>query len=235
MTLQRGLGIAAEDRQHERGVEALAVDASTGPRHCCRGSAVAPSLRVGGRVASTGPRHCCRGSSSSGRTARTPVPALQRGLGIAAEDRACGRARASWCRRFNGASALLPRIGVYAARSKVVGEIASTGPRHCCRGSRSTARSATTRRRMLQRGLGIAAEDRPMLDRLVVRVVGASTGPRHCCRGSAHARSALRRARRASTGPRHCCRGSERGGQSRADRRGVASTGPRHCCRGSDP
>ncbi len=61
--LQRGLGIAAEDRR------------------------VPLDLRRELVVASTGPRHRCRGSVAVEYDTTAPQDKLQRGLGIAAEDR----------------------------------------------------------------------------------------------------------------------------------------------------
>ncbi len=181
---------------------------------------------------------------------------LQRGLGIAAEDRA-------------EAGLPSPPVGV-----------ASTGPRHRCRGSACTIWIPSATFSQLQRGLGIAAEDRRAVHASVAhgsalqrglgiaaedRAVGphrrelagrASTGPRHRCRGSSEGRSPTgsrpacfngasaslpriglgrldhRGERRASTGPRHRCRGSDPEQRLDAPEQ-VASTGPRHRCRGS--
>ncbi len=182
--LQRGLGIAAEDRDGDVIGAAHVISASTGPRHRCRGSIIMSNGNVWGPYASTGPRHRCRGSRSS----------------------SC--AISSSTRRFNGASASLPRIGRGCRRRARALPRASTGPRHRCRGSHRSCRSAKHPRScfngasaslprivpdalrvlphvfVLQRGLGIAAEDRELRGggRDVAEV--ASTGPRHRCRGS---------------------------------------------------
>ncbi len=134
--LQRGLGIAAEDRPSEPPWEAQPTAASTGPRHRCRGSRPQGAHAHGIHEASTGPRHRCRGSPTRSRAARS---------------RRSG---------FNGASASLPRIA--AASEAALGSVtvASTGPRHRCRGSSPICPSTTSTTRWLQRGLGIAAEDR---------------------------------------------------------------------------
>ncbi len=84
--------------------------------------------------ASTGPRHRCRGSALDVAKQHW-AQRLQRGLGIAAEDRALSQ---RW-QRCSGP--------------------ASTGPRHRCRGS-AAVESDLALSDELQRGLGIAAEDR---------------------------------------------------------------------------
>ncbi len=119
----------------------MLVDASTGPRHRCRGSA---DERHRPRLVG----HCFNGASASlPRIGRLPMGVvveeqqLQRGLGIAAEDRSSRIARRSHAKqlqrglgiaaedrrprstsplrapRFNGASASLPRIGLRATPS----------------------------------------------------------------------------------------------------------------------
>ncbi len=180
--------------------------ASTGPRHRCRGSRARDGRQLRGGPASTGPRHRCRGSwrarkrssntscSFNGASAslpriaanwsatiaalgvlqrglgiaaedrRTPpkreasLAVLQRGLGIAAEDRCPPSYRRSWRLSFNGASASLPRIG--EAELLAALEAASFN-----------GASASLPR--------IVSHDAP---RRVRR--RASTGPRHRCRGS---------------------------------------------------
>ncbi len=63
---------------------------------------------------------------------------LQRGLGIAAEDRPRSAARPASIRSsFNGASASLPRIAGRPRCLRWSARRASTGPRHRCRGSPS--------------------------------------------------------------------------------------------------
>ena len=84
---------------------------------------------------------------------------LQRGLGIAAEDRASRPMRLAARASFNGASASLPRIGRPSVSALGCARPASTGPRHRCRGSASTAAARVPPACRLQRGLGIAAED----------------------------------------------------------------------------
>ncbi len=281
--LQRGLGIAAEDRL----LEAEQQDPA--------------------EVASTGPRHRCRGSPPPARPRWAASRWLQRGLGIAAEDRArsarrrlrrrvgfngasaslpriavarsrrsrprpssfngasaslprigsCGGTPGAGRRRFNGASASLPRIVEHVALPREASAQASTGPRHRCRGSRaasaygaSPTRWASTGPRhrcrgsilsslmsslpsvrfngasaslprigrrgtepvtpstLLQRGLGIAAEDRKGCRTVFDEIEPASTGPRHRCRGSSSQRVDHMSPSSASTGPRHRCRGS---------------------------
>ena len=282
--LQRGLGIAAEDRPHR---------AALGPfRRCFNGaSASLPRIaspspftlpRIG--LASTGPRHRCRGSAwvcvpncrslacFNGASASLPriglfpdnqqvqVDPLQRGLGIAAEDRTSASAMPPAPRKlqrglgiaaedrlrmrgrvfvpepsFNGASASLPRIATHRARRRRRVASASTGPRHRCRGSSPAIQALSCSGRALQRGLGIAAEDRRVSGCARSRRVPASTGPRHRCRGSEGfwlrpeppgarfngASASLPRIERI---------------EGRAHQRiPAASTGPRHRCRGSSP
>ena len=133
-------------------------------------------------LASTGPRHRCRGWVF----AQAPV--------------------APSGRRFNGASASMPRMehhteALEPSWSSFNGASASM-PRMVARAA-ATARAASG----LQRGLGIDAEDgtRTIFSR--PRSRPASTGPRHRCRGWYLSRGANIPARRASTGPRHRCRG----------------------------
>ncbi len=158
--LQRGLGIAAEDRQGRARVAAEEVEASTGPRHCCRGSF---------------------GAKGYGAT----LLWLQRGLGIAAEDRtsrAKGQRRPRCC--FNGASALLPRIdgerGRLARPGRCFNGASALLPRIVC-----SKEPPMTVVRQLQRGLGIAAEDRffdaEAIDRAVElqRGLGIAAEDRH--------------------------------------------------------
>ncbi len=135
--------------------------ASTGPRHHCRGSP--PLAKVVGFwcFASTGPRHHCRGS----------IRARNRGA----------RHEAVYC--FNGAPTSLPGIGGCRGAEWETVALASTGPRHHCRGS-----------------LGVGPWP--------TRSDRASTGPRHHCRGSSTTGRRASRSPLASTGPRHHCRGS---------------------------
>ena len=185
------------------------------------------------------------------------VSALQRGLGIDAEDGVEAElAAAHWpAQGFNGASASMPRMVVALpldGRAIPAGfNVASASmPR-----MGSSASSQRERASWLQRGLGIDAEDglpecqnvspgqyastgprhrcRGWLSVLAVRVAsgGASTGPRHRCRGWRLRRRRSQASRLASTGPRHRCRGWHP--QSRPSQlRPLASTGPRHRCRG---
>ena len=183
--LQRGLGIDAEDRSRSESWSPGAASASTGPRHRCRGSE---------NNAGHDPRRADRFNGASASMPRIGPPvadpeaeaySLQRGLGIDAEDR-----------------------GGVAEDEGALGD-ASTGPRHRCRGS--TVREARAREaKKLQRGLGIDAEDRGARSARRGRGVFASTGPRHRCRGSGSDACALPLSgdSAASTGPRHRCRGS---------------------------
>ena len=103
-------------------------------------------------------------------------PVLQRGLGIAAEDRRSStpshRARPS---RFNGASASLPRIDLPWATDHRA-NAASTGPRHRCRGSKTFAAFHCLAIAVLQRGLGIAAEDRVDIQRMMSTILALQRG-----------------------------------------------------------
>ncbi len=185
--LQRGLGIAAEDRCRPCTRHRQSTPASTGPRHRCRGSSGERCVRAVRREASTGPRHRCRGSVR-------PSRALFMGDVASTGPR----------HRCRGSQVPKPKAAP-ATR-------ASTGPRHRCRGSTFTDNSvkvpdwlqrglgiaAEDRPRevdepaalvWLQRGLGIAAEDRYLLSDGNSGLAHASTGPRHRCRGSC-ARSA---------------------------------------------
>ena len=132
--------------------------ASTGPRHRCRGWVVDGAYGALLDVASTGPRHRCRGWIMAVRIPYVCL-ALQRGLGIDAEDGpSTPRAFPAGWRRFNGASASMPRMG-------------------------RAARGARARADGLQRGLGIDAEDGVSFDEDEDGAYVASTGPRHRCRG----------------------------------------------------
>ena len=137
-------------------------DASTGPRHRCRGWARAAAGGVFPiSTCSTGPRHRCRGWRQASRS-------------IASR-------RLS---RFNGASASMPRMGMSARKAErpPVGlqrglgidaqdgwrearrafdttQYASTGPRHRCRGWQGGGSGNGGTLTLLQRGLGIDAED----------------------------------------------------------------------------
>ncbi len=182
--LQRGLGIAAEDRLDAQRLREEVRRASTGPRHRCRGSR---RSSCGRRRA----RRCFNGASAS-------LPRIARARWAAASRRTC----------FNGASASLPRI---VASSEEVEQ----------------------HQLQLQRGLGIAAEDRGQLERDHRGARRASTGPRHRCRGSRRARSwALRRGSGFNGASASLPRIVDFAALLRTDPY-CASTGPRHRCRGS--
>ena len=85
-------------------------------------------------------------------------------------------------RCFNGASASMPRMVVRRANTRVE-LLASTGPRHRCRGWASIVVDTGVASVELQRGLGIDAEDGPGVEMAAVSYLEASTGPRHRCRG----------------------------------------------------
>ena len=130
--LQRGLGIDAED----------------GMRRCRQGSAPC----------------CFNGASASmprmevDRMHDTVLTAvLQRGLGIDAEDGRVADRRGPAAESFNGASASMPRMGG-KRQTVTLEQYASTGPRHRCRGWFRWG-SLGLSERVLQRGLGIDAED----------------------------------------------------------------------------
>src|ERR1700722_4902470 len=98
--LQRGLGIDAEDGIFQTDLVFFGGQASTGPRHRCRGRrAKAAADAFGGTL-------------------------LQRGLGIDAEDGYRARAPSSGRTCFNGASASMPRTadagGDFATVSSVL-------------------------------------------------------------------------------------------------------------------
>ncbi len=158
--LQRGLGIAAEDRERRQLPRGDFVWASTGPRHRCRGSQPARCLPEGDGGASTGPRHRCRGSTLP----RVGSPGERV--------------------RFNGASASLPRIDTIGAVVSTLAQMLQRGLGIAAE-DRVGPAGVTACVSVLQRGLGIAAEDRCRQRWLPHARDQASTGPRHRCRGSA--------------------------------------------------
>ncbi len=181
--LQRGLGIAAEDRKRAFvAVGSLGV-ASTGPRHRCRGSPVQPVVTAPPVSASTGPRHRCRGSHPAFAVHGPRLPAST------GPRHRCRGSLSTWSRRawralcFNGASASLPRIAS-ADNSRVATSSGLQRGLGIAAEDRSLLDAFPKAMGVLQRGLGIAAEDR--LFRELGRRVSesASTGPRHRCRGS---------------------------------------------------
>ncbi len=205
--LQRGLGIAAEDRSRARSPRLHGDEASTGPRHRCRGSELATGQAMNTRtllqrgLGIAAEDRTCSPSSGAVTTSlqrglgiaaedrcasavtpgiRTP---LQRGLGIAAEDRQWPSILSTLGNGFNGASASLPRI----ARARW----AAASRRTCFNGASASlprivasSEEVEQHQLQLQRGLGIAAEDRGQLERDHRGARRASTGPRHRCRGS---------------------------------------------------
>ncbi len=160
LTLQRGLGIDAEEWAPTAVPTRDFDKASTGPRHRCRG--MSPDRLVGddgllewlqrglGIDAEEWARLRARrvprvlglqrglGIDAeewiTSPSVLSAYPKLQRGLGIDAEE--CGSAAPRSCGRsssFNGASASMPRNDLPRALH-YVGIQASTGPRHRCRG-----------------------------------------------------------------------------------------------------
>ena len=182
--LQRGLGIDAEDRKRPLPREPLAPIASTGPRHRCRGSGLDTPERTVGDVASTGPRHRCRGSPlrraspppRSGRFNGASASMPRIGPNQFSTDRAIRQASTGPRHRCRGSMALLRkedgdiaastgprhrcRGSVEHGQRAAEGPLASTGPRHRCRGSDVLRKPAQRPYEVLQRGLGIDAEDR---------------------------------------------------------------------------
>ncbi len=110
---------------------------------------------------------------------------LQRGLGIAAEDRrACRAAPRGERAGFNGASASLPRIARGERVWCVTNEMGFNGASASLPRIDLVVAHVVAPFSSLQRGLGIAAEDRQKRNRASHPVHLASTGPRHRCRGS---------------------------------------------------
>ena len=169
----------ADDAVSRRATVAMA---SMGPRHRCRGIARCVHRRsqyafgFNGAAASM-PRNCvsrCRASArvvslqwGRGIDAAELVAlgdgdhdrcALQWGRGIDAAEYVVMQCVGSWCRRFNGAAASMPRkCSVYSCTVSVTGK-ASMGPRHRCRGICScTTPIANTAK--LQWGRGIDAAE----------------------------------------------------------------------------
>ncbi len=183
LALQRGLGIAAEDRADADAIGQQRRLASTGPQHRCRGSTASRRPRTLRRTSFNGasaslPRigpglraaHASRGSFN-GASASLPRIGSRSSAPRPSPD------------RFNGASASLPRIGTLPTRE---------GPRRTSFNGASASLPRIGRRRrrrdgvrwpfngasaslprivagkpvgmrpkgVLQRGLSIAAEDR---------------------------------------------------------------------------
>ena len=167
-SLQRGLGIDAEDRSQS------VFDGSSNSPGFNGASASMP--RIDGPPAQGRRGHCrFNGASAS-------MPRIGRTW-------AAGRRRPP---RFNGASASMPRIGRAEEAGPATVRGASTGPRHRCRGSSKEPGTLRGRLMALQRGLGIDAEDRGRASAALDMAAVASTGPRHRCRGSARSRSGAR-------------------------------------------
>ena len=181
-SLQRGLGIDAEDGNLDDVPDCRRAHASTGPRHRCRGWRRRTCRARRSGSASTGPRHRCRGWWGH-ETALGSACLLQRGLGIDAEDGIAQMTKlAPSTPRFNGASASMPRMVRGSDRGARHGE-ASTGPRHRCRGWRCGLQT----RRVSSIGFNGASASMPRMAGDGVDgqdfFAPASTGPRHRCRG----------------------------------------------------
>src|SRR5579859_6016753 len=161
--LQRGLGIAAEDRRPLAAAERSLRAASTRPRHRCRGStsrrtrmySESRGLQRGLGIAAEDRAWVAAGGEDWGL--------LQRGLGIAAEDRPSAPMVS-----VEATKPLQRGLGIAAEdrRERAVcserAQGASTRPRHRCRGSLVVGGVGANSAHGLQRGLGIAAEDRSM-------------------------------------------------------------------------
>ena len=158
--------------------------ASTGPRHRCRGSRSRERCARHGRGRFNGASASMPRIGTIAKWRSPGGTVLQRGLGIDAEDRsvsvactlvlvAASTGPRHRCRgstrpavtahvspmSFNGASASMPRIATEMGTKRGEAD-ASTGPRHRCRGSLNMSSTRHPRTTMLQRGLGIDAEDR---------------------------------------------------------------------------
>ncbi len=207
LALQRGLGIAAEDRADADAIGQQRRLASTGPQHRCRGSTASRRPRTLRRTSFNGasaslPRigpglraaHASRGSFN-GASASLPRIGSRSSAPRPSPD------------RFNGASASLPRIGTLPTRE---------GPRRTSFNGASASLPRIGRRRRRRDGVrwpfNGASASLPRIDaveKAAALVVGIpSTGPQHRFRGSVLVAMITRMVERPSTGPQHRCRGS---------------------------